>query len=219
VPSEEKGKELSKMKYVSIDIETSGLDPSVHSILEFAAVAADTERPGERETFLALIVPDDMEKIVVGPFTALLHVRLWKALEAFKKRGQSTGINIFDDKSRSGCLYVSELGRAFRKWVIDCFGDTGAAPKITAAGKNVATFDLPFLKAHTNIHKEVVIRHRTLDVTSHFYIPGDECLPDMNNCLLRAGINKQTDHTALGDALNVCDLVDHVFSKKIQQST
>ena len=50
------------MKYVSIDIETTGLNPKTDNVLEVAAIIDDTERPevpiGELPT-LHLLTPED----------------------------------------------------------------------------------------------------------------------------------------------------------------
>lgn len=208
------------MKYVSIDIETGGLDPLVHPILEVGAVCAEIGKPGIRSTFRALIVPKDMDKIVVSPYTALLHRRVWESLEAFKKNKRPTGTQVIGLTDTVGCLFACEIGNQLRRWVNEVWPRNTntdpqlcnvGRPKITIAGKNISTFDLPFLRAQTDIDKHLDIRHRTLAVTSHFYRPGDECLPNLDTCLERAGINKRTEHGALSDALLVCDLIDFVY--------
>jgi oligoribonuclease (3'-5' exoribonuclease) len=74
--------------------------------------------------------------------------------------------------------------------------------RITIAGKNVAGFDIPFLK---NEFPEVVdwFKHRVLDVGPMFYRKGDLQVPDLKTCLERSKIYKHIEHDALGDAEDV----------------
>lgn len=224
------------MKYVSIDLETCGLDPLVHPILEFGAVATEIDyRPSiytpVRYTFRALVIPPNLDAISVSPFTAKLHTRLWDEIEMWKKDGSNytCGLESGVVHPRVVCQMKSEqrgcsLPFLFAQWLCRCWPKLAEAksakewgtevrPKITVAGKNAATFDLPFLRAQSDIDAFVDIRHRVLDVASHFWRPGDECLPSLDVCLERAGIPKRTCHGALDDALLVCDLIDKVFSK------
>jgi inhibitor of KinA sporulation pathway (predicted exonuclease) len=46
-----------------------------------------------------------------------------------------------------------------------------------------------------------------IDPAILFWCPTDEKLPDTDACLKRAGLDLQTDHTALADARNVVRLM------------
>lgn len=196
------------MQYCSIDIETTGLNPAKHCILEVGAVLTSIGSK-VRHTFRALVVPQDLEDISVSPYTALLHKRLWEELGAFIKGNR---LNPFVKEFNYVCSCSEQtIGECFQHWLYQCGLKNN---KVTFAGKNAASFDLPFLKARTDFYKYIQPRHRVLDVASHFLLPGDEVLPDLNTCLARAGIDKKTEHGALADALLVCDLVDKVFDKQ-----
>lgn len=210
------------MKYVSIDLETCGLDSLVHPILEFGAVATEIGGDPTRYTFRALVIPPNLDAIPVSPFTAMMHTKLWDEIEMWKKDGKMYTCGLEENviHPRVVCQMKSEqrgcsLPFLFTQWLYrvgyvgyDC--KSGQRPKITVAGKNAATFDLPFLRAQCDINDYVDIRHRVLDVASHFWRPCDECLPSLDVCLERAGIPKRTCHGALDDALLVCDLIDKV---------
>lgn len=87
--------------------------------------------------------------------------------------------------------------------------------KITVAGKNVSTFDLPFLnKKLKNKWGDIRILHRVMDPAILYYQPGDATLPDAATCMERAGIAGEVAHTALEDALMVVKLIRHKLLPK-----
>ncbi len=202
------------MKYVSIDIETSGLDPERHSILEVAAVATEIGSP-TRHMFRALVIPNGMQ-VQTDPYCAILHMRLWEELLAFQLNSNSPNM-IFLDKSQYGVVMNGQslpglVGNNLAIFLNTVWPDHQRKDKITVAGKNPGTFDIPFLRKQTDFTECVQVHHRVLDVTSHFCRPDvDKCLPDLKTCVERAGIAKRTQHDAMADCLTVCDLIDKAF--------
>lgn len=121
------------MKYVAIDIETTGLDPERHDILEVAAIIDDTNDPepflvspdmSNRPNFRAVIIDPDGE-YVTTPFCAELHAGLWVEIEQMsdillgewdqdvKNIGQGKGSGEPQDATAilqtEGCMYVPHL--------------------------------------------------------------------------------------------------------------
>lgn len=184
------------MKYVSIDIETCGLNPKEDSILEFGAVIDDltVQAPlAELPRFHCYIIPKETN-YSGHPAALAMHTEIFKRVA----------------KPVEGLNYrrPNNLGGLFTEFLISCgYKNEPGAITINVAGKNFSGFDNRFLEEQTNFHDFIRPRHRVIDVTSHFVNQGDEVLPDLKTCLSRAGIEKQVEHTAIADALDVVSLV------------
>lgn len=202
------------MRYMSIDIETTGLDPKVHSILEVGAVCTEITKDHARAHELRLLVVPQ-GPMVIDPYCAKLHTTLWDELIAHQKKGTPPMVcraNGDNHIQVSGQCWESKIAEHLLDFVDACWPEhTAKKPKITVAGKNAASFDLPFLRLRANLDDYLDVRHRVLDVAPFFWRPGDDVLPSMDVCLQRAGIAKSTKHGALDDAYLVVELVDNAF--------
>lgn len=177
------------MIFLSVDIETTGLDPATCQILEIGVVLANTETsPNSWPTFRRLIRHD----VYRGESYALsMHHKL------FQELSQGSGMQLWEA--------LSEL----RVWLTN----HGVYSKITIAGKNFAAFDKNFLEKSeqwNNIPKH----HRYLDVGNLYFDPTkDDQIPNTEECLERAGFEPCVSHTALEDALAVAELIFHLPSR------
>jgi hypothetical protein len=97
-----------------------------------------------------------------------------------------------------------ELGIDFHYWLIDVCLDPF---DVQAAGKNFASFDMPFLYRVPDFREQVRFRHRVIDPTILFWLPDDEKLPGSKACYERADMDNVVSHTALEDALAVVRLI------------
>lgn len=158
----------SLMKYVSIDIETTGLNPLKDQILQFGAVKCTGE------TFTRNIKWD---RISGDPFALDMNKNL---------------LNCEDG------ILISELFIDFNAWM-DIPKD-----KLLAAGKNIAGFDYPFL---AQVGFVGMFHYGFLDVGPMYFQSGDTKLPNLTECLRRAGMEPTNLHTALGDAWDVHRLI------------
>ncbi len=68
------------MKYLSIDIETTGLDPEKCDILEVAAIIEDTEKKLPREECPTFHCYIDREYYNCDPFTCEMNFKIFKEL-------------------------------------------------------------------------------------------------------------------------------------------
>lgn len=168
------------MKYISIDIETTGLDPETCQIIEFAAIVNnDTD---EYPTFHRYI----KHPLYYGkPYALSMHPRIFKELA--KGKGIWPGQLAFEFS-----MFLKENG----------FDD-----RITVAGKNFAAFDVKFLEELRDWKKLIKIRHRVLDPAILYMRPEDKVPPNMSTCLERAGLG-EVSHTAVGDAMDVIHLIE-----------
>lgn len=90
--------------------------------------------------------------------------------------------------------------------------------KVTVAGKNVAGFDLRFLKTKIKDWEQIFFLSRTFDpAVLYLDYKKDTELPDLKTCMERANIAGEVAHTALEDALTVVKLIRYKMIKKTKQ--
>lgn len=179
------------MKYVSIDIETTGLDKETCSILAIGAVVVDTNNPNKEEYpefYLEVLL--EGTTIVGEPIALVMNNELIKRNLEVRDEGQVYNKDI--------------LLMSFNGFLRTHFG----RDKILVAGKNTGSFDIPFIEKEferVGRKKEINFGHRVLDIGTLFYKHGDSHIPNLKECLERAGINKEVSHNALEDAWDVVD--------------
>lgn len=221
------------MKYLSIDIETTGLDPEISDILEIGAVLDDLDspKPVEDLPYLRIVVVKD--RYSTDAYCADLHHDLWREIQAVDKtrlkgegwyygRWDCMGGKIVEHKDIEQEIHQSHIVPltlySLPDFVIDKINDfvidKDIEDKITAAGKNFGSFDLQFLK---KLHgaENLSFHHRAFDPGSLYYQKGDIELPRLDKCLNRAGLVPTKYHTSLGDAIDVIRLIRHKFLEKI----
>lgn len=178
------------MKYVSIDIETTGLNPATCQIIEFAAVVDDLrdQQPLEK---LAKFQTYIHHPFYQGePYALAMHANIFKKLAKFPD----------DDIIEADSLFA-----AFHNFLTGP-GEFSPSAKVVVAGKNFANFDLKFLEKLPN--KFVKFHHRVLDPAMYFVDPmKDNEPPGGSVCLERARLSGEVAHTALEDALMVIKLM------------
>jgi DNA polymerase III epsilon subunit-like protein len=202
------------MKYVSIDIETTGLDPETCEILEVAAII-DTDRaiPIEKlPTFRFRFVKDVYQG---EPFAFSMHKELLKDLAMNPVNVRHPGPaddwqNIYGRPfDFSNCF-----GQWLNKWHVDPLS-------FVAAGKNFANFDAPFMKKLVGIPERLRWHHRILDPGNMFVLPSDRTVPGTDDCCERAGVNPRdfqgSAHTAIYDAKLVVALIRKGFERNGQE--
>lgn len=177
---------------VAIDVETSGLDPSKHQILEFGAVHYASGRE-----FRRIILPLGGE--IVGDAYALgMNAALLCEIKAEMDNFRATG-----RKSVDKLIHIEFLRGQFVSWLKEFELDISS---ITVLGKNFGAFDYQFLKKHG------VWPHRHLELGSLFFkIEGDKIrVPGLKEIS-----GAEAPHTAIGDCKLCCEL----FSRVLQERT
>lgn len=190
------------MLYCSLDIETTGLDPENSDILQFAAVLDSLSNPEAVEIlprFEAIFIKD--APLTGDAYALSMHSNLLKRIAHVKKTGlgrcPETNARVMRIEELPGALFDF-----FREYKVP--QASSGKLYVTVAGKNVASFDIPFLKAKIKKWGAVSFLQRTLDpAVLYFDINQDEKLPDMQTCMDRANIKGTVAHTALEDALTV----------------
>lgn len=184
------------MKYVSIDVETTGLDPDTCQILEFGAVIEDTDNKlplDQLPTFQRYLRHRD---VFGNPYALAMNHEILSRIANSNPNDP--------DVCKPG-----DLGVIFARWLSKHGLNSGA---ITVAGKNFGGFDFQFLKRLEDFTPwPVPIKHRTLDPGTLFFNPAtDQSPPDLKTCMERAyptGGSFVVEHRAVEDALAVIVLL------------
>jgi len=172
------------LKFVSIDIETLGIDENYCDIIEFGAVLDDLNSPLQNLPKYHCYLTNDNNRYKGEVAAMAMHGKIFNRI-ASREKGY--------DYIPTG-LFCEHFASWLKSYGLD---------KIVIVGKNFANFDLKFLRKidfenHINFH------HRILDIGSMFYDSfKDSVPPDLKECLKRARVEKTVEHTAVEDALDV----------------
>lgn len=165
------------MRYLAIDIETTGLDTERCEILEFAAVLDDTRLPfKEAVSFHSIIRPPE------GCYWELGAIKMHQLMLPELENG----------------IDKADLMDLVCSWL--------RGEKVTLAGFNIGKFDWHVLRRLKGFER-FQHHHRMIEVGSLFVESGDECVPSTIDCCRRAGIGAIESHRAMADAWRVCELV------------
>jgi hypothetical protein len=217
------------MKYVSIDIETSGLDPEKNCILSIGAIIEDTEKKLPYEDcpkFNAIVL---QREIVGSPRAITMNKEIINMIGEYLEGSDETKQNF---QTHSDYLFlekedvVKELYWWLERnsyWQSDnsngyvTVEDGYLKPMINSntkpitlnvAGKNFGTFDKLFLQQLPWWQKLIKIRQRVLDPAILMVDwKNDESLPNLTTCKQRAGISGIVTHNALEDAWDVIEVL------------
>jgi DNA polymerase III epsilon subunit-like protein len=188
------------MKYLSLDLETTCLEPSPDHILQISMIVEDTSRPDipvqDLPHFTCFIRPD----IIRGSAYAL-GMNGW-ILDIISGRNKK-----YDPTSQypiySSKVHFTNGEKAEYTWVhlmMDFLYDHFGSERITVAGKNVAGFDIQFLPPCVKAR----LKHKVLDPGILFFNPDkDKEVPNLEECKKRAGMDTNVAHDAREDAMDV----------------
>jgi len=210
------------MIYVSIDIETSGLDHEKHKVLSIGAIIEDTEKKlpyEECPKFNAVVLQNEitgspraltMNKdliAMIGEYLegsndvrfnmdTILNYSFYKQEDVVKKFYMFLWVNGYGDDVPNQLLITSRI-------------DSNSKPiTINVAGKNFGTFDKLFLQELPWWQKLIRTRQRVLDPAILMVDwKNDKSLPNLTQCKERAGINGIVTHDALEDAWDVIEVM------------
>ena len=223
------------MRYVSIDIETSGLDPEKNKVLSIGAIIEDTENPLpflECPRFNVIILQNE---IVGSPRAISMNQSIISAMGNYLEGSKETREKLLlaeSCKYDGGYQYreQDEVVAAFYRFLfangygyelgpgdvvntIDgieypAIGGKTKPITINVAGKNFGTFDKLFLQQLPWWQKLIRVRQRILDPGILFVDwKNDESIPSLFTCKERAGVEGIVTHNALEDAWDVIELL------------
>lgn len=148
------------MRYVALDIETTGLDRKKDKILQLAMVVdeiggrGDPMAIGDLPTFEGLVYYRRLEG---EPAALAMHSEIFRAISRCKFEGDPCEVDL---RGREVTTHAAESGLyVAAHHFLKPLAESGP---LIAAGKNVAGFDLPFLPGDLRS----LFHHRTIDVGS-----------------------------------------------------
>lgn len=213
------------MKYLSIDIETSGLDPQVNQILSVAAIFEDTEKKLPWDEIPKFHVGIVRHQITGSPRALTMNAKLIEWMGRWIEPKDVTDAYFAAQESGMDWLEEDKVVSAFYNFLLKCgLGEeeirvAEGGPEyvlnsktkpitINVAGKNFGTFDKKFLEMLPWWQKAIRVRQRILDPGILFVDwKNDEAVPGLDKCKDRAGIYGLVTHNALEDAWDVVELL------------
>jgi len=203
------------MKYVSIDIETTGLDLETCQVLSIGAVIEDTNdiKPVEElPTFHGVVLSKQLSG---QPYALDMNTDLIEAMVYYQTADEDERIDL--ERLKGMKFYEKDqIVEAFYKFLLENgIEPDGDKVHITAAGKNFATFDLKFLERLPRWKQWIRVRQRIID-PSLLYTDwkADDSLPGLGLCKLRAGLPEEVAHDAVEDARDVILLLRKEYTKE-----
>lgn len=188
------------MIYVSIDIETTGLDRQNDQVLEVGAIIEDTSKklPFEEIAKYKAIINHD--RICGHPYALNLNARI---LEIFANIPRN--VHKADDyRKEHNIIKSQDLGLSFHTFLTSNGFKGTKKIKIIPAGKNFGSFDKPFLERISNFTDYIDLGHRSIDPAMFFLdFEMDTKIPSLDDCMAIASIDGEVTHNALLDAWDV----------------
>lgn len=195
------------MKYVSLDLETTGLDRFNHVITEFAMVIDDLKNPRPVETLPAITayVGHDGDLVWQLPAMIMFKDRLEEYSKAEKVCVKDVVARIL---SFLPAFMIDNFAKKSQDSAFNAVEEL-KKQKVTFAGKNFASFDKGFL-SELPFSEDLmgIMHHRSIDVGTLYFDPKiDDVIPSTEECKKRAGLKGKVAHKALDDALDVVRLI------------
>jgi len=192
------------MKYVSIDIETTGLNPETCQVLSIGAVIEDTDNimpVKDLPTFHGVI---SSREISGDPYAINMNKDLIESM-VYWQTGKDD--ERYDLERLTGMKFYEkeEIVEAFYNFLLENgFERSPYQIHLTVAGKNFGTFDLKFLERLPRWKQYIRVRQRILD-PSILYVnwKEDTSLPGLGACKKRANLPEEVAHDAVEDAIDV----------------
>jgi oligoribonuclease len=224
------------MKYISIDIETTGLDPETCQILSIGAVIEDTLNQLPFEDLPKFHGVIKRENVSGSLFALNMNRDLIETIVQYSgARDQDekndivhmTGMEFYQEDEIVEALYhfcyrngLVPIDPTFLTKTVKRVNGitypilTSNMPKVylNCAGKNFAGFDKKFLERLPRWKQVFSIRSRVLDPGILFvdWI-NDESVPSLDECKKRAGIDGVVTHNAVEDAMDVVMLLRQCY--------
>lgn len=213
------------MKYISVDVETTEIDPKKGKLLQVAMIVEDTDYPMSLDKTPHISVSIVQDEIYGNLHAIAMNADLLVDMSEWKKLASKRDMSQ-EEHERWKALNAKGFGfksQCHRKLINFLEANEvieynhhdqqyEAKQKVVIAGKN-PSFDLAWIEHHLDLGWKV--NHRTLDPGLLLIDWGkDEHVPGLGRCKERAGIPGGVCHTALQDAWDVVLLLRMQYVKK-----
>ncbi len=216
------------MIYVSIDIETSGLDHEKHKVLSIGAIIEDTEKKlpyEECPKFNAIVLQNE---ITGSPRAITMNKEIISMIGDYLEGDDETRQN-FQTHSDYSFYKEDEVVKKFFIFLLDNnvidnewtnnwksggkdINSNSRPVTINVAGKNFGTFDKLFLQELPWWQKLIRTRQRVLDPAILCVDwNNDTALPSLTQCKERTNVEGIVTHNALEDAWDVIQVLRNFY--------
>lgn len=176
----------------SIDIETTGLDPERHQVLEIGVARGDIYTSDPLDTWHCYVNHDEL---YMNSYALNMNRDLLQQIHKLKQTNSKE------------LLRPRHVFPLFNNWLTQ-MGEQQDS-KLIVCGRNFNGFDRQFLKQLGFIG---LFRHRVLDPTILYMRRGDEYPPSLEETAKRAGLLPVKSHRALPDAIQSIGCVRSHFN-------
>jgi oligoribonuclease (3'-5' exoribonuclease) len=220
------------MIYISVDVETTGLEKDRYQILSIGAILEDTTKKlsfEEIPKFHASILHNE---ITGSPFALNMNKKIIEAIVQYQTAEDQDEKNDLVQMTGMQFYQEDQVVEGFYRWLFDNglvdfnpllagqmvkIENGKSYPALTSkmkpvtinvAGKNFASFDKHFLERLPRWQQVIRIRQRIIDPSVIFTNwAEDKAIPSLYECKQRAKIEGVVTHDALEDAWDVIQLL------------
>lgn len=205
------------MRVFAIDLETTGLNPNVHAIVEMAVFSFDLmDEKAPTHLFHRYIYPDNL---VWTAYCLNLHKELLPKL-LLEQIPRDSRCEVFTDFGIPKSVPAYKLFRELETWhkELGYKDEKGKLASMICAGKNFGSFDLQFIKMLPDFKN--IFKHRSLDPAQAYLLQNDTVPPELAECKRRASLMGATfnrlevTHTAVDDVMDVVELLKHSYNNR-----
>jgi len=200
------------MKYLSLDLETTGLNPETCQVLQIGAIVDDLQNPKPREECPTFNMIVSHEQFQGEAYALQMNSWIFKRIAGISVNETVDAIPVGRVGARTVSvkhgLKTTDPFDAFGVFLAEHFWDEKKRKtQAIVAGKNVASFDMKFLPPSVteNFH------YKTIDPAMLYFRSEDNSPPSLTKCLTRAGLDGTVSHEATDDAWAVIQLIRKHF--------
>jgi oligoribonuclease (3'-5' exoribonuclease) len=181
------------LKYLSIDIETTGVDPLNDQILSVGAIVEDTSIKSDFKDLPKIHLILKHDRINGNPYAIQMNNSIIRYIS-----GKEKPPSLDDEKFG----YTETIDPSLlESYLIHFIQSHMGNKKVVAAGKNFGSFDFQFLKQHGSLG--LFFAHRSIDPAMMYIDWNEDYPPNLETCKEKAGLPKLVSHNALEDAWDV----------------
>ena len=214
------------MKYVSIDIESTGVNVHEDEVLEFSAIFEDSKNLktySEIFKFTRILL---YQRIAGSPFALDLNKDIIQIIGAHNEYPTKPEVwkslldKRFPEKNNLnyGVCYPKNLGHAFSEGLKPLLEEDDIKKDhltFNVAGKNIGGFDALILSRLPNWNDKVRFRRRFVDPTTPFIDwENDLIAPNLSICKTRSNLSEVITHNSLEDAWDVIEVMRTQYNRK-----
>ncbi len=190
------------MKFVIVDLETTGIDTELDQILQVSMIAVDTHKPPSTWTMLDTYVQH--ERYSGNVYALALNAKIIKKLNEYTNGNFNDSHMVTHIDNLALTIFTFLLQNDWKK------DKNNDKVDVVFSGKSIGSFDIPFLKNVPGFNELIKVHKRHLDPTILYTdFINDVLPPALEECKKRAGLPELVSHDAIEDCWDVAKLILH----------